>query len=58
MAESLMNTQEVRRLLDKVAGFDLPAGDERLRKIVHRVASDICRIVEEFDVTPTEFWSV
>ena len=58
MAESLMNTQEVRRLLDKVAGFGLPAGDERLRKIVHRVASDICRIVEEFDVTPTEFWSV
>jgi catechol 1,2-dioxygenase len=57
MAESLMNTPEVRRLLDKVAGSDSHAGDERLRKIVHRVASDICRIVEEFDVTPTEFWS-
>jgi catechol 1,2-dioxygenase len=57
MAESLMNTPEVRRLLDKVAGSDSHAGDEGLRKIVHRVASDICRIVEEFDVTPTDFWS-
>jgi catechol 1,2-dioxygenase len=57
MAQSLMNAPEVRRLLDKVAGSDSHAGDERLKKIVHRVASDICRIVEEFDVTPTEFWS-
>jgi catechol 1,2-dioxygenase len=57
MAESLMNTQEVRRLLEKVSSFGLPAGDERLKKIVHRVASDICRIVDELDVTPTEFWS-
>ena len=56
IAESLIDTP-VRRLLDKVAGSDSHAGDERLRKIVHRVASDICRIVEEFDVTPTEFWS-
>lgn len=57
MAESLMNTPQVRQLLDRVAGFENEAGDERLKKIVHRVASDMCRTIEDFDVTPTEFWA-
>lgn len=57
MAESLMNTPEVQDLLTKAAGLDNQGGDERLKRIVHRVATDLCRTVEEFDVTPTEFWA-
>lgn len=55
--QSLLDTPEVQALLNKVAGFDNQAGNERAKKIVHRVASDMCRIIEDFDVTPTEFWT-
>jgi catechol 1,2-dioxygenase len=57
MSASLTNMPEVQQLLKRVAGLDQPGGDERLKRIVHRVATDMCQIVEEFDVTPTEFWT-
>jgi catechol 1,2-dioxygenase len=57
MADSLINTPEVQKLLNRAAGLDQPGGDERLKRIVHRVATEMCRIVEEFDVTPSEFWA-
>jgi catechol 1,2-dioxygenase len=57
MPESLTDTPEVQQLLRRAAGLDQPGGDERLKRIVHRVAIEMCRIVEEFDVTPTEFWA-
>ena len=57
MAESLVNTPQVQQLLDKAAGLDNQAGDERVKRIVRRVSEEICRIVEDFDVTPTEFWT-
>jgi catechol 1,2-dioxygenase len=57
MAESLTDTKQVQELLNRVAGLDQRGGDERLKRIVHRVAEEMCRIIEEFDVTPTEFWT-
>ena len=57
MPESLTDTPQVQQLLNRAAGLDQPGGDERLKRIVHRVATEMCRIVEEFDVTPTEFWA-
>ena len=53
---SLMQTAEVQDLLDKVAGLDNDVGDPRLKKIIRKVVSDLFATVEEFDVTPTEFW--
>ena len=57
MAEAVINTPEVKQLLPRVAGLDQPGGNERMKRIVHRIATDMCQIVEEFDVTPTEFWT-
>src|SRR3712207_1816807 len=57
MAHSLTDTPEVEQLLTRAAGLDQPGGNERLKRIVHRVATDLCRTIEEFDVTPTEFWT-
>ncbi len=57
MTDSLMNTKEVRSLLDKVAGFDNSNGDERLKRIINRVVEDTFRIIEDFDISPDEFWS-
>ena len=54
---SLIDTAPVQDVLRKAAGLDGPGGDTRLKRIVHRIATDLCRTVEEFNVTPTEFWT-
>ncbi len=57
MTVKTMHTADVKELLDKVAGFDKEGGNERMKQIVHRVMRDIFQTVEDFDVTPEEFWS-
>ena len=57
MVEFVVNTAEVKQLIHRVAGHDQTGGDQRLKKIIERVATDMCRIIEEFDVTPSEFWT-
>ena len=54
---SISEGADVTGVLDKAAGLDQPAGDQRLKQIIRRIAGDLCRTVEEFDVTPTEFWT-
>jgi len=54
---SLVSTPEVRELLRKAAGLDSPEGNDRLKKILHRVITDTCRSIEELDITATEFWT-
>jgi catechol 1,2-dioxygenase len=57
MSQSLLDTQEVKDLLAKVAGFGNDSGDARMKRIVHRVVADLFRTIEDFDVQPNEFWS-
>lgn len=57
MGETVMNRTEVQELLDKAAGLDTQVGDKRLKTIIRRVLSDLFATVEEFDVSPTEFWT-
>lgn len=44
-------------LLALVNTSQVSAGDERVRAISARVVADLFRIIEEFEVTPNEFWS-
>ena len=37
MTVKTMQTNDVKELLEKVAGFDQAGGNERMKKIVHRV---------------------
>ncbi|ACL57347.1 catechol 1,2-dioxygenase [Methylobacterium nodulans] len=57
MTTTLTDSPEVQALFDKVAGLDTDAGNPRIKQIVRRVVADACRIIEEFDVTPNEFWT-
>lgn len=57
MTVKTMQTAVVKDLLEKVAGFDKAGGDERMKKIVYRLVHDVFQTVEDFDVTPEEFWS-
>ncbi|GAA0847471.1 catechol 1,2-dioxygenase [Marinobacter szutsaonensis] len=56
MTVKTMQTAEVKDLLEKVAGFNQEGGNERVKKIVHRFMHDVFQIIEDFDVTPEEFW--
>ena len=53
----LLETPEVRNLLTKVSGLGNDKGDARLKRVVHRVVSDLFKTIEEFDIQPDEFWS-
>ena len=57
MTERLIDSPAAKTLLHRAAGLDQPGGDTRLKQIIERVNTDLCRIIEEFDVTPTEFWT-
>ena len=57
MIDHILKTSPVANLMDKLAGLDQPGGDPRLKKIVQRVVGDLFKTIEEFDVTPAEFWS-
>lgn len=57
MSDAVTNRAEVQELLDKASGLDNQVGDVRLKKIIRRVLSDLFATIEEFDVSPTEFWT-
>jgi len=54
---SLLDTTFVQDLLDKVAGLGNDKGDARVKQITRRVVADMFRVIEDFDVTPDEFWA-
>jgi len=54
---NLLETREVQSLLTKVSGLGNDKGDARLKRIVHRVVSDLFKMIDEFDIQPDEFWS-
>ncbi len=55
--QDILGTSPVKNLLDKIAGLDNDTGDVRLKQIVKRVVSDLFKTIEDFDVTPAEFWA-
>jgi catechol 1,2-dioxygenase len=52
-----LRPREVQSLLTRVSGLGSDKGDPRVKRIVHRVVSDLFKTIEEFDVQPDEFWS-
>ncbi len=57
MSVKIFDTPEVRDFLNTVAGFDQDGGSDRARRIIHRIVSDLYRTIDDFDITPEEFWS-
>ena len=54
---TVAGSEAVKQLLSRAAGFGGATGDERLKHIVHKILTDLCHTIEEYDVTPTEFWT-
>jgi catechol 1,2-dioxygenase len=57
MASTLVQSPEIQQLLDRVGGLDVEGGDGRTKRIVRKIVSDLYSTIDEFDVSPEEFWS-
>lgn len=57
MSVKIFDTPEAQDFLKAVSGFEQSGGSERGKQILHRLLSDIYKLIDDFDVTPEEFWS-
>ncbi|MGY1424579.1 catechol 1,2-dioxygenase [Lysobacter sp. A289] len=62
MTVKLIDTAELRDFLETCSGLKsaegkTPQGNLRTKQILHRVLGDLFRTIEDFDVTPDEFWT-
>ena len=57
MSVAIINTTEVQQLLDVASGLSSQTGDTRAKEIVHRILSDLCKTIEDLNVTPDELWA-
>ncbi|UYG09230.1 catechol 1,2-dioxygenase [Halomonas sp. M4R1S46] len=57
MTVKIFDTPEVQDFLKTVSGFDQAGGNERAKQIMHRLLSDLYRLIDDYDVSPEEFWS-
>lgn len=57
MAESIARSSEVEAFLDRISGLESPKGNPRTKQIVRRIVSDLFRTIDDFDVSPAEFWA-
>ncbi|ATJ82502.1 catechol 1,2-dioxygenase [Halomonas beimenensis] len=57
MTVKIFDTPEVQDFLKAVSGFDQDGGNERAKQVIHRLLSDLYRLIDDYDVTPEEFWS-
>ena len=57
MASALVQTPEVQQLLERVSDTAGPGGTPRVKQILRRIVSDLYSTIDEFDITPEEFWA-
>lgn len=57
MSVKIFDTPEVQDFLVRISGLENSGGSERAKQIVHRLTSDLFRLIDDFDVTEDEYWA-
>lgn len=57
MSIKINQQADVKEFLRVASGLQAPGGSARTKQIVHRLLTDVCRAIEELDITPDEFWA-
>lgn len=52
-----MSKQTVEALIKQIEATEGPVADERVKAIINRIVSDLFHTIEEFDISPSEFWT-
>ena len=45
-----------KKFLNIVSGMTTEKGNPRVKKIVHRIVTDLFKTIEDLDIQPDEFW--
>lgn len=53
----MKNEYTINQLLTRVNTTKIAEGDERVRALSARIVSDLFKTIDEFKVTPDEFWA-
>lgn len=57
MTVKISHTDEVQALFKRAAGLDNDRGNPRAKQLMHRLFTDLAKIIEELEVTDDEFWT-
>jgi catechol 1,2-dioxygenase len=57
MASALVESPAIQAFLDKISGISEPGGNDRTKRILRRIVGDLFATIDEFDISPEEFWS-
>lgn len=57
MSQNIINSEVLNTFINESCGLNSDAGNLRVKQIMHRLVTDICLLVEEFDVSDEEFWT-
>src|ERR1700736_5248764 len=52
-----MPKPQIQQLAARISGTQSKPADERVKAIVDRLLLDLFTVIDDFDVTPEEFWS-
>lgn len=56
MSTNITDTASLKEFLSVSSGFSREAGDTRVKHIINKILTDICKTIEEFDISDEEFW--
>lgn len=56
MTKNIINPKELEQLLNVSCGLTSDKGSPRLKAILQRLVGDLCRTIDEFDLSDEEFW--
>jgi len=56
MSVNVLEMEEVQLLLKKASGLDNDQGNPRIKQIMHRLLTDLFRMIDDLDISSDEFW--
>ena len=57
MSVRIFDTPDVQDFLKTIAGLGIDGGNPRTKQIMHRIVSDLFKVIEDLDITPDEYWA-
>lgn len=56
MNVKITNQELINGFLKNAAGYNSAEGNPRAKEVVHRILVDICKMMDDLNITPSEFW--
>ena len=56
MTVTIFDRPDVQEFLKELSRLNTTAGNPRMKRIVHRLMSDLFKAIDDLDITPDEYW--